>query len=65
VRNFAGTLEFCVSNDWRELLRKHNDPVDSYHFQLFESVVIGSEVTAERDVVPINFSSPWMLARRG
>jgi hypothetical protein len=55
-------LSLCKSNDWRELVRKHNDPDDSYHLRFFYFVVIGSEVIAERDIVRINFSSPWMLA---
>jgi hypothetical protein len=59
--SFGSLTALCESNDWRELVRKHNDPDDSYHLRLFYSVVIGSEV--ERDVVRINFSSPWMLAK--
>ncbi len=37
---------------------KHNDPADSYHPPLFDFkfVIIGGEVTAERDLVLLNFS---------
>jgi hypothetical protein len=43
-------------------VQKRNDPDDSYHICLFDFVVIGSEVIAERDIVQINFSSPSMIA---
>ena len=42
-------------------MRKHNDPQDSYHFRLFEFVVLGSQVSPERDIVRITFSSVWMI----
>jgi hypothetical protein len=48
------------SDDWCELMCKHNYQDDSYHLRLFYFVVIGSEVIAKRDMVRINFSSPWM-----
>ena len=32
-------------------MRKHNDPEDAYHFRLFDFVVLGSQITAEHDLV--------------
>ena len=42
-------------------MRKHNDPEDAHHFRLFEFLVLGSQVTAERDLVLITFGSVWMI----
>ena len=42
-------------------MRKHNDPEDAYHFRLFDFVVLGSQVTAEHDLVRITFGSVWMI----
>jgi hypothetical protein len=62
--SFGALTTLFAKYDLRELVRKHNrdDPADSYHLPLFEFVVIGSEVTAERDLVRLDFSSAWMLA---
>jgi hypothetical protein len=60
--SFGALTALCERNYWRELVRKHNDPDDSFHLRLFYFVVIGSELIAELDIVRINFSSPWMLA---
>ena len=43
-------------------MHKNNDPADLYHLPLYDYVVIGHELVAERDIVRINFSSQWMLA---
>ena len=43
-------------------MRKHNDPEDPYHLDLFNFVVLGGELKAERDIVRIAISSPWMLS---
>ncbi len=43
-------------------MRKHNDPATDFHVSLYDYVVIGYEVIAERDVVRIDLSSVWMLA---
>ena len=43
-------------------MRKHNDSEDAYHFRLFNFVLLGSQVTAEHDlVVRITFGSVWMM----
>ena len=42
-------------------MRKHSDPEDAYHFRLFDFVVLGSQITAENDIVCITFGSLWML----
>ena len=42
-------------------MRKHNDPEDAHHFRLFEFLVLGSQVTAEHDLVRITFGSLWMI----
>ncbi len=39
-----------------------NESADSYHLPLFDFVIINGEVTAERDLLRLNFSSGWMLA---
>ena len=38
------------------------DPAIDFHVSLYDYVVIGYELIAERDVVRINLSSVWMLA---
>jgi hypothetical protein len=43
------------------LKRKHNDSKHAYHFCFFEFVVLGNQVTTERDIVCITFGSEWML----
>ena len=43
-------------------MRKHKDPEDPYHLDLFNFVVLGGELKAERDIVGITISSPWMLS---
>ncbi len=43
-------------------MRKHNDPTIDFHVSLYDYVVIGNELIAERDVMRINLSSVWMLA---
>jgi hypothetical protein len=43
------------------MVRKHNNPDNSYHLKLFEFCVIGYELQAARGIVRINFSSMWML----
>ena len=50
-----------TASSWSELVRKHNDPAIDYHVSLYEYVVIGYELIAERDVVRINMSSLLML----
>jgi hypothetical protein len=60
--SFDALTSFFEKNDFRELVAKHNDPADSYHLPLFDFVIIGREVTAERDLLILNFSSAWMLA---
>jgi hypothetical protein len=57
-----GLTPLFAKYDLRELVLKHNDPANSYHLLLFDFVVIGGEVTADRDLVLLNFSSAWMLA---
>ncbi len=58
LKDSVGSLhELCASNLFSDLMRKHNDPEDSYHFSLFEFVVLGGQVSAERDIVRITFSS--------
>ena len=58
---FGNLLQFAEGHDFSALLAKHNDPEDPYHFDLFDFVVLGSELLAQRDIVRITLSSPWML----
>jgi hypothetical protein len=51
----------CEANLFSDLMRKHNDPENTYHFRLFEFVVLGSQVSPERDIVLITSSSVWMI----
>jgi hypothetical protein len=59
--NFRSLTEFCNRSVWSEAVRKHNDPAIDFHVSLYDYVVIGYELIAERDVVRINLSSVWML----
>ncbi len=61
VDNFRSLTEFCNRSLWSEAVRKHNAPAIDFHVSLYEYVVIGYELIAERDVVRINLSSVWML----
>ncbi len=55
--SFGSLHVLCVTNLFSDLMRKHNDPEDAYHFSLFKFVVLGSQVSPERDIVHITFSS--------
>ncbi len=44
-----------ATNFVSDRLRKHNDSEDAYQFQLFEFAVLGSQITAEHDLVRITF----------
>ena len=59
--NFGSLTEFCNRSLWSEAVRKHNNPAIDFHVSLYDYVVIGYELIAERDVVQINLSSVWML----
>ena len=59
--SFGTLLQFAQDNNFSALLSKHNDPEDPFHFNLFEFVVLGGEFAAQRDIVRITLSSPWML----
>ena len=47
---FGTLLQFAEDHDFSALLAKHNDP---YHFDLFDFVVLGSELLAQREIVHI------------
>jgi hypothetical protein len=54
LKDSFGSLHIlCAPNLFSDLMRKHNDPQDAYHFSLFEFVVLGSQVCPERDIVRI------------
>ncbi len=55
-------MDFCILSAWSQLVGKHNDPANDYHLPLYDYIVIGHELIAERDIVRINLSSLWMLA---
>jgi hypothetical protein len=57
--SFCSLHALCETNLFSDFMRKHNDP--AYHFRLFEFVVLGSQVSPERDIVRITFSSVWMI----
>ena len=59
--SFGSLTEFSDSKLFSTLLRKHNDPEDSYHLRLFEFLVLGSQITAEHDLVRFTFRSVWMI----
>jgi hypothetical protein len=59
--SFGSLHVLCEANLFSDLMRKHNDPENAYHFRLFEFVVLGSQVSPERDIVRITFSSVWMI----
>ena len=59
--SFGITDRFQRNQKVSALMRKHNDPEDAYHFRHFDSVVLCSQVTAERDLVLITFGSVSMI----
>ena len=59
--SFGALTVFCEQNLFSTLMLKHNDADDPYHLRLFDFVVLGSQVTAEHDLVRITFGSVWML----
>ena len=61
--SFGSLHVLCETNLFSDLMHKHNDPEDAYHFSLFELVVLGSQVSPERDIVRITFSSVWMILK--
>ena len=38
--SFGSLHVLCETNSFSDLMRKHNDPQDAYHFRLFEFVVL-------------------------
>ncbi len=44
------------------LVAQHNDPNDYYHLDMFETIVIGSDLQAELDIVHLNITSLWLLS---
>ena len=58
---FGSLTDFSETNLFSALMRKHNDPENAYHFRLFGFLVLGSQVTAEHDLVRITFGSVWMI----
>jgi hypothetical protein len=59
--SFGSLTEFCIRSSWSELVRKYNYPAIDFHVSLYEYVVLGYELVAERDVVRIYMSSVWNL----
>ncbi len=59
---FGSLTEFSNRSMWSEAVRKHKDPAMDFHVSLYDYVVIGYELIAERDVARIYLSSVWMLA---
>jgi hypothetical protein len=56
------TLHEFVQQRWfADLLAKHNDPDSDYHFNLFDVVVVGKNLSPEDDIVYMNMSSLWFL----
>jgi len=53
--------DWCDKNDFYAALARHNNPTDSFCMPLFSTLVIGSDIKAERQVIHINFSSVWLL----
>ena len=56
--SFGSLHVLCTSNLFSDLMRRHNDPEDAYHFRLFEFVVLGSQVSPERLCVDDSQSVP-------
>ena len=61
--SFGSLTDFSQQILFLALMCKHNDPEDAYHFRLFDFVVLGSQVTAEHDLVRITFGSVWMILK--
>ena len=60
--SFGQPSQFAGINQISDLMRKHNDCKEQYHFGLFEFVVIDSVIIPDRDIVRITLASLWMLA---
>ncbi len=56
--SFGSLHVLCATNLFSDLMRKHNDPKNTY---LFKFVVLGSQVSPKRDIMRITFSSVWMI----
>ncbi len=59
--SFGSLHVLCEANLFSDFMLKHNDSDIAYHFRLFEFVVLCSQVSPERDVVRLTFSSVWMI----
>ena len=55
--SFGSLTVFSEQNVFSALMRKHDDPADAYNFRLFDFVVLGSQITAEHDLVSITLGS--------
>jgi hypothetical protein len=59
--SFGSLTKFAARLDFRRLIDQHNDSEHEFHFDLFEPIIIGSDIQARRDLVHINITSPWFL----
>jgi hypothetical protein len=55
--SFSSLVRLSDKKLFAEQLRRHNDPGDLFHFQLFDPFVIGRDINATDDMVSLNFSS--------
>ena len=60
--SFGSLTEFCEKNLFSTLMLKHNDAEDPYHLRPFDFVVLGSQVTAEHNLVRITFGCSATLS---
>jgi hypothetical protein len=62
INNSFGYLWALTETKWFvTLVAQHNDPNDGNHLDMFEAVIIGRNLQAERDIVLLNTTSEWFL----
>ena len=59
--SFGALTQFVQQRWFASLLEKHNDEESDYHFDLFDVVVIGQDLSPEDDIVYMNTTSLWFL----
>jgi hypothetical protein len=63
INDLFGSLEaLSKAKCFATLVTQHNDLNDYYHLDMFETVVIGSDLQAELDIVHLNITSLWFLS---
>ena len=59
--SYGSLTQLCEAIKFRELIKRHNDPDNDYHIDMFETVCIGHDIEAETNVIFIALTNIWML----